>query len=383
MIFLKVKLDNIYMFKDAILDLTYARKLSNPTVPYEYLEDFPKINFKRVCILTGANASGKTVLGKSLCMISNYLVGRDVNAKGGILNIADKVWDKKKPGSFTVEFVTPENGLFHYISVLIDQNGLVQEDYRNLVMRPSHSYNDLGKRIFSSPSYHSFYNREKQNHGVTSPGFRSYASSIGELLPMENQVWNYCFSEYHDTPLKPTNTDVKLFEAILKSFDSSIASVKRIRGSEKDSFLVKFSNKDEALISDGVVQDHGRFSRGTLESLDLASFFQWLKRSDRGTYFLDEKMAYSHSLVEQTILNLFVEVLGKQAQLFVTTHNLDILSMNFPMHSFTFLRKDLYSQIIHPEKLGFVSKNDRNLVGFVRNDVFNTLPSTEMLNELL
>lgn len=383
MIFLKIKLNNIYMFKDATLDLTYARKLSNPTVPYEFLEDFPKINFKRVCILTGANASGKTVLGKSLCMISNYLVGRDVNAKGGTLNITDKIWDKKKPGSFTVEFVTPEDGLFHHISVSIDQHGLVQEDYRNLVMRPSHNYNDLVRRVFESPSYHSFYNREKQNHGVKSPGFRSFAASIGQLLSVENQVWNYCFTGYHDTPLKPTNTDVKLFETILKSFDSSIKSVKRITGSEKDSFLVKFSNKDEALISDGEVQDSNRFSRGTLESLELASFYQWLKRGERGTYFLDEKMAYSHSLVEQTILNLFIEILGKQAQLFVTTHNLDILGMNLPMHSFTFLRKDVYSEIIHPEKLGFINKNDRNLVGFVRNDVFNTLPSIEMLNELL
>lgn len=382
MIFLKVKLNNIFMFKDATLDLTYNRKLSEPTITNEYLEDFPKINFKRVCVLTGANASGKTVLGKALCMISNFLVGRDVHVKGGVLDINNMIWNRKKPGSFSVEFVTSEDGLFHHISVSIDQLGLVEEDYRYLVMRKSYSYKDLVRKVFDSPDFRSYYNREKENYGVTSPGFRSHAASIGKLLSVENQVWNYCFTGYHDTPLKPTNTDLKLFETILKSFDSSITSVKRISGSDKDSFLVKFSNKDEVLISDGEVQDANRFSRGTLESLELASFYQWLSLSEFGTFFLDEKMAYSHSLVEQAILNKFIEILGKQAQLFVTTHNLDILSMNLPTHSFTFLRKDEYSQIIHPEKIGFVNKNDRNLAGFVRNDVFNTLPTTDMINDL-
>lgn len=370
------------MFKDATLDLTYGRKLSNPTIPYEFLEDFPKINFKRVCILTGANASGKTVLGKALCEISNFVIGRDINTKSGILNITDQIWNKKRPGSFTAEFVTPDDGLFHHLRVSIDQEGLVEEEYSNLAIMKSYSYTDLVRKIVDSPSCKSYYNREKDNHGVTSPGFRSYASSIG-VLPADNQGWFYCFTGYKDTPMKSIDTNLELFERILKSFDSSIASVKRVRGSEKDSFLVKFLNKDEALISEGEIKDPDRFSRGTLESLEIAIFYQRLAQSKFGTYFLDEKMAYSHSLVEQAILNLLIEKLGKQAQLFVTTHNLDILSMNLPTHSYTFLRKDGFSQIIHPEKLGFTNKNDRNLAGFVRNDVFNTLPSTELLNELL
>lgn len=36
-----------------------------------------------------------------------------------------------------------------------------------------------------------------------------------------------------------------------------------------------------------------------------------------------------------------IDLLRPNGQLFFTTHNADILDMNLPKHSFTFLRKDI------------------------------------------
>lgn len=379
MIFLKVKLDNIYMFNKSVLDLSYQRKLSNPTVPYEHLRDFPKVNFKRVCILTGANASGKTVLGKSLCMISNFLVGRDINSGGPLSQFKEKIRDSKKPASFTVDFVTPTSSKMHRIHVVFDENGLLKEDYRNIDLQKSYSYKQLDKIISVRPTFHSEYDRLSNNYGITEPGFRSFIASQGKLLSEKYQVWNYCFTGHSDSPMRHGPTDLRLFEAFLKLFDTSIKSVENIKQSKKDTFLVKFSNGDEAVIADGETSNFNRFSRGTIEAFELANFYQWVKFQGPGTYFLDEKLAYSHSLVEQAVLNALIENLPQEAQLFYTTHNFDILDMNLPIHSYVFLRKRKYSEIVHPERMGFINKNDRSLAGFVKNDVFGTLPSVDRI----
>jgi ABC-type proline/glycine betaine transport system ATPase subunit len=52
--------------------------LKNSTIEGEYLAEFPNINYKKVCIFMGANASGKTSLGRMMCKINNYLAGRPV-----------------------------------------------------------------------------------------------------------------------------------------------------------------------------------------------------------------------------------------------------------------------------------------------------------------
>ena len=77
-----------------------------------------------------------------------------------------------------------------------------------------------------------------------------------------------------------------------------------------------------------------------------------------------------------------IESLPRNSQLFYTTHNYDILEMNLPSHSYTFLKKDGYSEFIHPEKLGY-NKNDRGLLSYVKNDVFGTRPNLDSIYNLL
>jgi hypothetical protein len=93
-------------------------------------------------------------------------------------------------------------------------------------------------------------------------------------------------------------------------------------------------------------------------------------------------MAYSHSEIEISILNLIIEKLKPNSQFFYTTHNYDILEMNLPNHSYTFMKKNKFIKVLHPGKLGY-TKNDRGLLGYVKNDVFGTLPDTSKIEDFL
>jgi AAA15 family ATPase/GTPase len=119
-----------------------------------------------------------------------------------------------------------------------------------------------------------------------------------------------------------------------------------------------------------------------LESVEVVNFINFLIKKDNATLFLDEKMAHSHSELEISMLNLMVEKLKGDSQLFYTSHNYDVLEMNLPSHSYVFMKKDEFVEVMHPEKLGY-TKNDRSLFGFVKNDVFGTLPDTTKIEELL
>ncbi|SMN10935.1 hypothetical protein SPBRAN_1110 [uncultured Candidatus Thioglobus sp.] len=379
MIFLKLKIDNFYMFKDTEIDFTYPKKIKNSTIKGEYLEEFPNIKYKKVCIFMGANASGKTSLGKVMCSINNYLMG------GPLENIAKVICDKDKEASVEVVYVTPKTKQIHKLIVKFNQEGLIFEQYRVCKLKKTYSLEQTFLDVDESSS--KFLYDKDNNHGIEKPGFKSVAYAMGYHLHEEEHNWSYMFSAFNNSTVLDANinTEIRLLKKILSAFDSSIVDVKKIpKGINpgKNSYVVHFANKDSVIIDDGKMLNPERFSRGTLESIEVASFISFLQLEENGTFFLDEKMAYSHSEMEMAILNLLIEKLKSNSQLFYTTHNYDVLEMNLPSHSYTFMRKEDFVEVIHPEKLGY-TKNDRSLLGFVKNDVFGTLPDTTKIEELL
>jgi hypothetical protein len=89
-------------------------------------------------------------------------------------------------------------------------------------------------------------------------------------------------------------------------------------------------------------------------------------------------MAYSHSELEISMLNLMIEKLGENSQLFYTSHNYDVLEMNLPSHSYVFMKKDEFVEVMHPEKLGY-TKNDRNSTSTDSNVPLENLSSSRIL----
>ncbi len=74
MLFTHLYIDNLFSFKQASLDLTYARPIQNSTIANEHLSGRAKFYVRKVAILSGANATGKTSLGTLLNLIQNFVV---------------------------------------------------------------------------------------------------------------------------------------------------------------------------------------------------------------------------------------------------------------------------------------------------------------------
>ena len=98
-----------------------------------------------------------------------------------------------------------------------------------------------------------------------------------------------------------------------------------------------------------------------------------------GIHYIDENFSYIQSDVEIAIFNLMIEMLGKESQLFFTTHNMELLEMNLPIHSFLFLKKSDKITAVKPESI--IKRNNQSLKNAVENDVFGTIPNTFLLEE--
>jgi len=368
-IFLKLEIDNFYMFKNTVIDFTYPKEITNSAIEGEYLEDFPKIKFKRVCILMGANASGKTSFGKVMCYINNYIAGsldRD---------IPNYIRDKNKEASIEAVYVIPNSKTIHQLKVIFNTEGWFSEEYKFCSLKKSKTLNDTLLEL---------KNARKHTQKIIN-NFNFMSTEMWRKVERTNNIWNYMYSDFKSSSESFKNTNLELLEKILKSFDSSINSVAKIKESTNDAYVIKFNNGDDVIVENGEMLNPQRLSRGTLESIEVVKFIDHISSENinsSGSFFLDEKMAYSHSEIEVSVLNLLIEKLHRNSQLFYTTHNYDILEMSLPTHSYIFLKKDEFVEVFQPEKMGY-TKNDRSLLGFVKNDVFGTLPDTSKIDSLL
>ena len=66
MVILNIKLDNFLLFNDFTMNLSYPKKPVNSSIVDEHLADRPNFRYKKLIVLMGANATGKTALGKIL-----------------------------------------------------------------------------------------------------------------------------------------------------------------------------------------------------------------------------------------------------------------------------------------------------------------------------
>lgn len=75
MIIMDIKVDNIYAFKDFHINMSYPKKIVNSTIENEFLEERTNFRYKKVNIIMGTNATGKTTMGKLLQTVDKVGVG--------------------------------------------------------------------------------------------------------------------------------------------------------------------------------------------------------------------------------------------------------------------------------------------------------------------
>lgn len=371
MLLTSLYVDNLFTFSDASLDLTYQRPLSCNPIPNEWLVDRPKFYLKKVIVLSGANASGKTSLGKLIFLIQSMLH----NPATLVDALFEKKYYKDQSAKLVVEFAT------HHAKHTLHRLSFILEDKASVYYQSSY----IGVNDSAGVA------RKKLEQDIPALFTKENFYQLAEkLAPHMCLGWYYLFSEniQNQHTFNHTEIQVDVLRAVLQSFDNSISEVllsqddKGING-----FSIHFNNGDVVLVDkSGHATGAERLSRGTYDALGVAHMVSWVmgNTTPKGDsiYFLDEKMAYSHSEMEQAIVNLIIEKLPINAQFFYTTHNYDVLDMNLPVHSLVFLTKKAgRSEVVQPEHT--FKKNDRSLVSYIKNNVFKTLPSTRAIDALL
>lgn len=351
MIVMNVELHNLFAFENFHINFSYPKKIVNSTIADECLPGKPNFRYKKVNIIMGANATGKTSFGKALMYIFNAIAKRDLE------RITQWIREKRKSAYFSIDFLCDPGALYRVNCQMIPTLGESHRDF------------DLKIEVSSATILKN----------------DSYESTVKKLKPMEYDKdqypsplhriprfgWLFTYPELEAKLLMDDLVlDTHILKAVLQTLDTQIQDVEKSKEVE-NSYIIRSENGD-VLIQNGEVVDKNILSSGTRMGLDIGYILSSLKQNRHEFYYCDEKFSFVHSDVEIAMLSLMISWLGKNGQLFFTTHNLDLLEMDLPIHSFTFLRKDTTIEPIYPKD--FIKKNDISLRNAVRNDVFNMTP---------
>ena len=176
---------------------------------------------------------------------------------------------------------------------------------------------------------------------------------------------------------------LRTLRAVIGTLDPTLTDVS-IAKELKDSFVIR-RRGEEIIIQDGNLLNRDLLSSGTAEEIDVAVFLAAMLSQIEGFYYCDEHFSYIESEIEKRIFGLMVERLKGNGQLIFTTHNTDILTLNLPKHSFTFLHKgiDAEKYIVSVTFASDILKRNTDSVKCaMENDAFESLPNDSLLDEL-
>ena len=364
MVILDVRFDNFYAFKNFHMNLTYPKKIVGSSIAEEHLEGRPNFRYKKVNIIMGGNASGKTTFGRMLMKIFNFIEKKNYEL------LAEAINDRKQEAAFSVDMVVKSNFLYRVTCIIAPSDeGSYTPDHFALEIRK--------ERIAAGDSYESCVKK------LEDANYEPAGNYIEELKKIERLDWMFEYPEDTMRTLVLPDKDEKfraVLENILKALDPSILAVE-ISKEIKRAYVIRLSNSD-------VVLQHGeRFtttvlSSGTKAGVEVAGVISSLMQGHVSFCYCDEKFSYIHSDVERATLSLMIELLRPNCQLFFTTHNTDILEMNLPKHSFTFLRKNTENAecpITSVEASSLLKRNTDSLKNAVENDLFSCAPVVDLI----
>lgn len=365
---MRLKADNFYCFEDFEVNFTYRKKLTKTRIEYEYLRDYPNFRFKKLNIIMGCNASGKTAFGKMLMNIFNFIKYRNISI------ISQGVSDKTRISTFEIDMVHKISKEVYSLYRL--ECGIFEDNIRYLKLKKTNleeedSYEKAVERLEEIEIYKEYENNEETENEDNLMEIFEHLSGFG---------WFFCFPG--DSKGEEQGYDINVLNIIMKAFDTSIVKITEVEDT-KNGHLIYFENGNNALMQNGKARDIEMLSSGTKEAVGISfAISHMLKNPDR-PFYIDEKFSHAHSELEKMALNVMIDLMSAESQIFFTTHNVEILEMDLPKHSFLFFSKRYGGvKVTHPEQLK-INKNDRSLMNYVKNDVFDTIPYTDSLFEIL
>lgn len=385
MIIMRVACDNLYMFKNFEIDFTYDRKINHPLAKDDELFEGSRIKVRKNLIVMGANASGKTTFGRLLCVILNFIYGR--NLDGSDFELSKIQYDKTKDAFFEVEFVVKN---FAYLLKASFRDFNLQEEkvYRQKIYK-SYNIKQLRDKLNSSKPVEFDANEEKMNLG-----FNSFIFSVSKLKHFEelNDSFGFLFM-LSEPNVELTYTfynqkvDVEFLNKLLPKVDSSIKSVKRLQvegeDTETNSYQIGFNNEENLTVSNGNLNScRQRLSHGTFETIDFIAGLSTFRREKPSLVYVDERLSHMHPELETYLTRQSFFQKSKDSQLFFTTHDTEFFDLNLPNTSYVLFRRNsegFNEAICVSEKF---NKNDRNLRNYYANDYFGVIPDYSVLDEL-
>lgn len=359
MIVLNLTLNNIYGFNDFNINFTYPKKIVNSIIEDEYLEGRERFRYKKAIILMGANATGKTSLGKALIRIFDYMTN------GNPLPLCEMVIGKK--GSFTIDFVNDDYRLQRLSAVIYSSKNDVIIQYKDSVIGPLDSYEKCVSKL-----------KDRTVEATKNP--LSLTELIGEIH------FRFAYPEIEKT-LKMTSANkeimLKTLHAVIGTLDPTLQDI-RLSKDLKDTFIIRRGDT-EIIIQDGKLLNRDILSSGTAEGIDVAMFLASMIAKDSTFYYCDEHFSYIQSDIEKRIFGIMLGKIGANEQLIFTTHNTDMLDLNLPKHSYVFLRKKYEEGMYKVSAISasnILKRNTDSIRNAVENDVFASLPQDSLLDKL-
>lgn len=370
MVILRLKINNFLLFNNFEIDMSYPKKILHSSIPEEHLKGYPNFRYKKLIVLMGANASGKTALGRILMSFCNFISRKEYG------NIVEYVEDKAEKASFEMDFA--EDGVLYRFKTLIDPMSENSYTSKNI-----HVTVDSVK-IRKSDKYESAKILLDQACKVHIPR----DNYIEELESIPRLTWMYTFSveaEGGRSVVDPMDQDVyaAYLKKILCVLDPRIKNVSK--SLEMDNSYVIERKFDKIFIQNGTLNEKEKLSSGTQEGIAVANLFATMSLHGCSFYYCDEKFSHIHSDFEKAFLSVLIDALGDDEQLFFTTHNSDVLEMDLPLHAYAFLRRDRFEEdrISCVYASDFIKKNDVSLRAAVENDIFSAVPDVSSVFSLM
>ena len=359
MIVLNLELDNLFGFEDFKINFSYLDNIKNSSIKDEFLKDRPNFKYKKVNILLGANATGKTSVGKAMMAIFNFLNRKEIST------VTQYIRNIKEKMTFSMDFILDGKNILYRANM----------EYKRIDENEKIDLTLYKADILKEDSYETTSNKfEKVNLEN-----ESYIETLEKLERVSG--WLFTYPDQGSNFLKTNNEimDKKVFENILKTLDPSIEEVRKLDG-VKNSYVLTLKGED-IIIQDGeFVKKNKILSSGTKAGLDIAYITSAIKENTNVFYYCDEKFPYIHSDVEKAILSLMIDFLKPNTQLFFTTHNMEVLNMDLPTHCFTFLKKREKIEVVYASE--YIDEDNIFLMEAIKNDVFNVAPYLDLIYEL-
>lgn len=403
MILLQLQCKNFFLFRDLSIDFTYPRKLSYEITKNDALFEGSHIKVRKNIIIMGANASGKTTIGHLLCLIYNYLIGRDNGPEG---SLAASIYAREQDAAFTIEFAIGKTA--YRLSAAFDKEGLKEETICEAPISPAYNITELREQLDRRALLH--YSRDDAPEQIL-PGFRSYLlrlkkNEILAALWQKNIKFWFALSSFRGEPIGKSglsHINIPMISRILPILDNSVEEVIALvpepqiskplsiaepavpYTAQSKSYTIRFRNGQELTIPDGDlanIRTH-RLSQGTIEALAYSSILSCLEATDGNMIFVDECLSHMHSELEKYLIWLSFLMKKENTQLIFTTHNVEICDLQLPTNAYLFLKRQKDGTNTALWANSKLIKNDRNFRSYYENDYFDILPDYSDLITLL